>query len=416
MKRKYFFILALIEVLLYSSSLHASNYQNIPYSPILLNKSSVFLINQQTLDDTLTATISANQTAVCINSSSPVITFSASNGSAPYTFTYKINNATTQSISTSASANSVTLNVPTNVAGTFSYNLLSVTDALGANISIIDQQVSITVGSIPSVDFTFSDENCSGKNILFTSHVAPTGNDYSFLWEFGDNTSSTESVVQHQYMTAIGTGSQTFTVKLTVTDNLTSCSNSKEKTITLVQHPDPKLIASEESDTLNGQVTFRSCSKVATEFIFSNPNQNNPDIINYTIDWGDGTTPFTGSSWSTLKHTYNIGMTTLKYTIQGKNGCSVTKEYKIFVGTNPGGGIVNPGNTDICVNNEYPSPFLEFRTIHRELFIPLHSMMDQVQLYIMILHHLKLNMYLQKDLVEQTAMMEKILIQTLSWP
>jgi gliding motility-associated-like protein len=356
MKRKYTFVLTLLVIILNSAFLHATHFQNIPYSPILVNKSTVFLINQQSLDDTFTATISTNKTAVCINSSSPVITFSASNGTAPFIFTYKINNATAQTISTSAGSNSVTLNVPTNTAGTFTYSLLSVTDALGANQDIIDQQVSIIIGSIPSVDFTFSDENCSGKNILFTPNISPKGVDYSFKWEFGDNTTSTDSVVYHQFTSAVGNSTQSFTVKLTVTNNQTSCSSSKEKTISLVQHPDPKINSSQESDTLNDQVTFRSCSKVATEFVFTNPNAGNSDIISYTIDWGDGSTAFTGSTWSMLKHTYNIGMTTLKYTVQGKNGCSVTKEYKIFVGTNPGGGIVNPGNTDICVNNELSFP------------------------------------------------------------
>ncbi|HPQ12007.1 MAG TPA: PKD domain-containing protein [Paludibacteraceae bacterium] len=157
-------------------------------------------------------------------------------------------------------------------------------------------------------------------------------------------------------MTAIGNGTQTFTVKLTVTDNLTACTNSKQKTITLSQHPDPKLETSAESDTLNGQVTFMSCSKVATEFVFTNPNENNPYIVNYAIDWGDGSPIFSESTWSLLTHTYNLGMNTLKYTVQGQNGCSVTKEYKIFVGSNPAGGILSPGNTDICVNEQLTFP------------------------------------------------------------
>ena len=69
-----------------------------------------------------TATITGNAT-VCINASSPQITFIATGGTAPYTFTYNINGGPPQTISTTGSNTSVTLSVPTNVAGVFRYNL-----------------------------------------------------------------------------------------------------------------------------------------------------------------------------------------------------------------------------------------------------------------------------------------------------
>lgn len=356
MKTFFQFLSFLIGIIFFSPFSFSINKPKEFTPDILLNKGNLFLQNQNYNENTLSATIKIDKSGVCINASSPVITFTAANGTPPYIFTYKINDGALQTKTSESGKNTATINVPTNTAGIFNYVLVSVSDATPIIQNISNQQVTITVGNIFPVDFTFSGEKCAGENITFTPTNLPTGADYSFMWEFGDNTISTDSVVQHQYMTAIGTGTQTFTVKLTVTDNLTSCSNSKQKPITLDQHPDPKLIASVESDTLNGQVTFKSCSKVATEFVFSNPNQNNHDIISYTIDWGDSSTPFTGSSWSTLTHTYNLGMTTLKYTVQGKNGCSVTKEYKIFVGTIPGGGIVNPGNTDICVNEQLTFP------------------------------------------------------------
>ncbi len=65
-------------------------------------------------------------TTVCINTPSPDITFTAVDGTAPYTFTYNINGGGSQTISTTGTNTTVTLQPPTNVAGTFRYNLLQV--------------------------------------------------------------------------------------------------------------------------------------------------------------------------------------------------------------------------------------------------------------------------------------------------
>ncbi|MGB3006298.1 MAG: PKD domain-containing protein, partial [Chitinophagaceae bacterium] len=72
------------------------------------------------------ASITGN-TTVCINTSpEPQIIFTASDGKAPYTFTYNINGGPNQTISTTGTNTSVTINVPTNVAGSFQYNLTEV--------------------------------------------------------------------------------------------------------------------------------------------------------------------------------------------------------------------------------------------------------------------------------------------------
>ncbi|HRF19536.1 MAG TPA: hypothetical protein PK977_15275, partial [Chitinophagaceae bacterium] len=73
-----------------------------------------------------TASISGN-TEVCLNAPSPNITFTGATGTAPYTFTYTINGGPNQTVSTTT-GNSVTVSVPTSVAGTFTYNLISVLD------------------------------------------------------------------------------------------------------------------------------------------------------------------------------------------------------------------------------------------------------------------------------------------------
>ena len=57
------------------------------------------------------------------NATSPDVTFTGSNGTAPYTFTYNINGGANQTIST-VSGNTVSVTAPTVTPGTFNYNLV----------------------------------------------------------------------------------------------------------------------------------------------------------------------------------------------------------------------------------------------------------------------------------------------------
>jgi hypothetical protein len=77
-----------------------------------------------------TATISG-ATQVCQNGTSPTITFTGANGTAPYTFTYTLNGAT-QTVT--SAGNTATVSVPTGTAGTFTYALVSVQDASSSNV------------------------------------------------------------------------------------------------------------------------------------------------------------------------------------------------------------------------------------------------------------------------------------------
>lgn len=76
-----------------------------------------------------TASISGTN-SVCKDAPVPMVTFTGANGTAPYTFTYKINGGSDLTVSTaSALDNSVDVAAPTNVSGTFTYSLVSVVDA-----------------------------------------------------------------------------------------------------------------------------------------------------------------------------------------------------------------------------------------------------------------------------------------------
>jgi hypothetical protein len=70
----------------------------------------------------------AGTTAVCQYAAAPSVTFTGSNGVAPYTFTYRINGGAVQTVTTTT-GNSVTVSVPTNTPGSYVYSLVSVSES-----------------------------------------------------------------------------------------------------------------------------------------------------------------------------------------------------------------------------------------------------------------------------------------------
>ena len=96
-----------------------------------------------------TATISGTK-AVCQNAAQPQIMFTGSDGTAPYTFTYKINGGANLIVKTSGTNNTVTVNAPTNAAGVFTYNLQSVEDSATPSVIVnISGNAIVTVNPSP---------------------------------------------------------------------------------------------------------------------------------------------------------------------------------------------------------------------------------------------------------------------------
>jgi gliding motility-associated-like protein len=89
------------------------------------------------------ATISGqNSFIVCQNGTQPIITFTGSNGTAPYTFSYQINGPPTLTVSSSATSNSASVALPTTVAGNYTLILLSVQDSSAALCSSFTNTLS----------------------------------------------------------------------------------------------------------------------------------------------------------------------------------------------------------------------------------------------------------------------------------
>jgi gliding motility-associated-like protein len=219
-------------------------------------------------------------TNVCLNAPSPIVTFTGSGSTAPYTFTYTIN-AVAQPPLVSNAAGIATIAVPTNVAGTFTYVLTNVQDASSTSCTqvVVGQQAVFVIYPLPTADFTYTVPTCDTRTITFTDNSVPNvGTITGWAWNFGDpasggnNTSTSQNPVH--IFTAPNTGPG-YTVTLTVTTS-NSCSNAVPvaKTVIVNHRPEAGFIVPDVC--INDVATpFTDTSKIAVGTIDRPNNQWN---------------------------------------------------------------------------------------------------------------------------------------------
>lgn len=189
------------------------------------------------------ATISG-ATAVCQNASAPQITFTGSNATAPYTFTYNINGGASQTITT-VSGNSISISVPTGTPGSYTYNLLSVqessTSACSKNMS---GSATVTVNELPTATISGTTSLCANQpspNITFTGALGTAP--YTFSYNInGGATLTISTTVGNSVSLAVPTGTPgTFVYNLlSVKDaSATLCSQSQAGSATVIVNPVP---------------------------------------------------------------------------------------------------------------------------------------------------------------------------------
>ena len=288
------------------------------------------------------ATISASNSEICKNETA-IITFEGSEGTEPYTFTYEINDGTPIEI-TATSGSSVEISLEGTTVGDFTYRLTNVEDSSENSQEIIDQEITIKVNPLPTVDFTIENDNsCSGETIAFTNNSTGEGN-LTYTWDFGDGTGSDEEDPEDKSFEALGCGTKTFDITLTVTDE-NGCSTSKTNTISVVEKPSFAIYDISEQD-------FSNCGNTSSstpDFEISVGLDNNLScIINYNVKWGDGTEEDTTSF--PVSHNYlALGVYNMVITANSSNGCNTQVTTIVKNISNPSGSIVNPGSTqNIC--------------------------------------------------------------------
>ncbi|MCU0320533.1 MAG: hypothetical protein MUE88_10725, partial [Flavobacteriales bacterium] len=148
----------------------------------------------------------------------------------------------------------------------------------------------------------------------------------------------------------VSTTTSPITYTVQITDDA-GCTASDAIAVTVIPAADAVITSSNAAFTVfNGAPTFYRCTPNPTAgFQFEFGGSAQPGST-HTINWGDGSPAevFTGTTWPGQTRAYPQGIHTITYTITQTNGCNDTQVYRVFVGTNPAGALVNPGSTTGC--------------------------------------------------------------------
>jgi len=305
----------------------------------------------------LTATISGT-TSVCIDTPvEPIITFTGSGGTAPYTFTYKVNNGSNLTVVSTGST--AIVSAPTNIVGTFTYTLINVADSTtGGTIETASGNATITI--VPDFDVTAMNNIivCKGGSINLSASVsngAPSGITYSWSGPNNYNSSSQSPTINN--------ATSAMTGNYTVTASIGQCQKTDVMHVTVLE---PTVVSSNLQEYQGADWLVKCTPPGATNgVIFVNngiPSNLQNLVTSYTINWGDNSTAFTSnnSDWNNgnnLNHSYGVGLYTLTISISTTLGCNINKTYTVFVGNQPASPQIQlPINAQGCVPFELTFP------------------------------------------------------------
>ncbi len=174
----------------------------------------------------------------CQYGASPLIAFTASGGTVPYTFTYSINGGSNQTITTYGINNTAIVFAPTINLGTYVYNLVSVTDITGCQRTL-NSAITVVVQPLPISVISGSNPVCAGTTgNIYTGNSAMA----SYAWSISGNGSI--SGVTNAINTNITTGNtcgNPFELYLEVTDAF-GCSSIAEESFMVDDNIAPVII------------------------------------------------------------------------------------------------------------------------------------------------------------------------------
>lgn len=152
----------------------------------------------------------------CQYGASPIITFTANGGTAPYTFTYNINGGANQTISTFGTDNTTFMFAPTTSLGSYTYNLVSVVDDKGCSRDVTSSTL-VVINPLPVSSISGNSPVCPGSmgNIY-------TGNAGMMSYDWGISGNGSISGVNNDIILDVTAGTlcnNPFELTLKVTDS-----------------------------------------------------------------------------------------------------------------------------------------------------------------------------------------------------
>ncbi len=179
--------------------------------------------NDYYIDDILLSTLHTDPLVVTASNNSPVcqesgiaLGLSSTGGASPFTYAWSGPNGFI-----STDQNPVLSNASLAMTGIYT---VTVTDALGQTATI---STTVIVNPAPNVDFVLSSSNIDNRHNSIVYSIPPEKG-VTYLWDFGDGTTDTQSALTHYY-TITGTTSG-FVTQLTATDSI-GCSSTSSRTV-----------------------------------------------------------------------------------------------------------------------------------------------------------------------------------------
>lgn len=264
--------------------------------------------------------------SACLFSISPLLTFTGSGGSNPFTFLYNINGGAQQSITTT-SGSSVDLSVPTNIPGTFVYTIVSVTNGNGCS-QAVNVSHSITINPLPTCIISGSSPVCPGSS--GNQYSAQSGMS-SYAWTISGNGSI--SGASNAQLISVNAGllcDETFLLTLMTTD-ANGCNAICQEEI-LVEDINPPAITcpasvNVQADPQQGYATINLSAPLATD------NCSSADSLSYI--WSMTAPTFSsGTGLIPSPHQFNVGTTNVTYTVSDPCGNQASCTFSITVTPN----------------------------------------------------------------------------------
>ena len=203
-----------------------------------------------------------NSLEVCLNDPQPTLTFTGAVGTSPFTFLYSLNGGVTQNITTSPGYNSVSISVPTNIAGTFNYVITNIQE--GSVLACQQTQnvtTTIIVHSLPVVYAGNDISLCVGETVILTGSGAGVGGIYTW-----DNT----------ILNGIGFIPADTTIYTVTGTDINGCKDTDEVTVNVVPFP----VMNIQGYNLSG------CEPVTSSF----DNLSSGNLVNCTWVFSNGET------------------------------------------------------------------------------------------------------------------------------
>lgn len=274
---------------------------------------------------------------VCQNSAPQKITFTGSGSTAPYTFTYTVNNGAPQTITT-VTGDTVSVYVSANVPGTYVYKLIKVQDQLATGcVTSLNDSVIVKINPLPAAGINGAATVClnaPNPRILFTGSggTAP----YYFIYRVNDGLYQTITTVTGDTVsvTVPTTVAGSFVYKLLRVQDAssTACQRDLVDSVIIKVNPLPAAVISSSAtvclNTASPKITFTGSGSTAPYTFMYMLNNGVPQTI--TTVTGDTVSVFAPTN-QTGTFIYKL----VKVQDAGITGCYTSINDSVIIKVNP---------------------------------------------------------------------------------